>query len=51
MSERESLSHIALALKAAYPRALATLVRVMGSLDGAEDALQEAAARALGQWP
>lgn len=45
------MSQLALALKAAYPRALATLVRVLGSLDRAEDALQEAAARAIGTWP
>ena len=45
------MNHLDLALKAAYPRALATLVRVLGSIDGAEDAVQEAAARAVKIWP
>jgi len=33
------------------PRALAALVRVLGDLDRAEDALQDAVVAALGQWP
>ena len=33
------------------PRALATLIRVLGDFDLAEDALQEAFAAALAQWP
>lgn len=40
-----------LALKAAYPGALARLIRVLGGLDLAEEALQEAAARAVATWP
>lgn len=39
------------ALKAAYPKALATLTRLLGGLDVAEDALQEAMVRALSTWP
>ena len=38
------------ALRAAYPQALATLIRVLGDLDSAQDALHEAAARALDRW-
>lgn len=38
-------------LKAAYPKALATLIRVLGNIDTAEDALQDAIARALKAWP
>ncbi len=38
-------------LKAARRRALATLIRVLGDFDAAEDALQEAMARALAAWP
>ena len=37
--------------KNAYPKALATLIRVLGSIDTAEDALQDAMARALEAWP
>src|SRR5881296_1884623 len=33
------------------PRALATLIRLLGDFDLAEDALQEAFAAALQQWP
>jgi RNA polymerase sigma-70 factor (ECF subfamily) len=33
------------------PRALATLIRLLGDFDLAEDALQEAFAAALAQWP
>lgn len=33
------------------PRALATLIRILGDFDLAEDALQEAFAAALQQWP
>ena len=38
-------------LRAAYPKALATLVRLLRDLDTAEDALQEAMVRALATWP
>ena len=38
-------------LRAAQPKALATLIRLLGSIDMAEDALQEAFARALEVWP
>ena len=44
------MSAVAEALRVAYPKALSTLVRVTGSLDEAEDLLQEAAARALVHW-
>ncbi len=44
------MSAVAEALRVAYPQALSTLVRVTGSLDEAEDLLQEAAARALVHW-
>jgi RNA polymerase sigma-70 factor (ECF subfamily) len=44
------MSSVAAVLRVAYPKALSTLVRVMGSLDAAEDALQEAAARAVVHW-
>ena len=38
-------------LRAAQPKALATLIRLLGNIDAAEDALQEAFARALEVWP
>ncbi len=38
-------------LRAAQPKALATLIRLLGNIDTAEDALQEAFARALEVWP
>ncbi len=38
-------------LKAAYPKALATLIRLIGDFQTAEDALHEALARALENWP
>ena len=41
---------LAPALKAAYPQALATLIRVLRDFDTAEDALQDAVARALNAW-
>jgi RNA polymerase sigma-70 factor, ECF subfamily len=37
--------------RAERPRALATLIRLVGDFDRAEDALQEAFAAALVQWP
>ncbi|WP_299399766.1 RNA polymerase sigma factor [Pelagibius sp.] len=46
-----SAQEIASALKIARPKALATLIRLLGGLDPAEDALQEALARALEVWP
>jgi len=42
---------LAATLKAAYPRALATLVRLLQDIDAAEDGLQEAITRALEVWP
>lgn len=38
-------------LRAAYPKALATLIRLIGDFQTAEDALHEALARALENWP
>lgn len=38
-------------LRSAQPKALATLIRLLGDIDLAEDALQEAFARALEVWP
>ena len=38
-------------LKAIYPRALATLIRLLQDIDAAEDGLQEAITRALEVWP
>jgi len=38
-------------LKAAYPKALATLIRLLGDFTAAEDALQDAVTRALEVWP
>ena len=38
-------------LRASQPKALATLIRLLGNIDTAEDALQEAFARALEVWP
>jgi RNA polymerase sigma-70 factor (ECF subfamily) len=37
-------------LRAAYPQALATLTRLVGQVDVAEDALQDAALRAVATW-
>ncbi len=37
-------------LRVAYPKALSTLARVVGSLDQAEDLLQDAVAKALIRW-
>lgn len=37
-------------LRIAYPKALSTLVRSEGSLDQAEDLLQDAIAKALVRW-
>ena len=42
---------LAATLKAAYPRALATLIRLLQDIDAAEDGLQEAITRALEVWP
>ena len=42
---------LAATLKAAYPRALATLIRLLRDIDAAEDGLQEAVTRALEVWP
>ncbi len=42
---------LAATLKAAYPRALATLMRLLQDIDAAEDAVQEAMTRALEVWP
>jgi RNA polymerase sigma-70 factor (ECF subfamily) len=42
---------LAATLKAASPRALATLIRLLQDIDTAEDMAQEAIARALEVWP
>jgi RNA polymerase sigma-70 factor (ECF subfamily) len=42
---------LAATLKAAYPRALATLIRLLQDIDAAEDVVQEAITRALEVWP
>lgn len=42
---------LAATLKATYPRALATLIRLLQDIDAAEDAVQEAITRALEVWP
>lgn len=42
---------LAATLKAAHPRALATLIRLLRDFDSAEDAAQEAVTRALERWP
>lgn len=44
------MKRTAAALRVAYPKALSTLVRVTGSLDRAEDLLQDAVAKALVRW-
>ncbi len=43
--------HVADTIRAEGARILATLVRIVGDLQLAEDAVQEAAIRALHQWP
>ena len=45
------MNALAATLKAAYPRALATLIRLLQDIDAAEDAVQEAMTRALEVWP
>lgn len=45
------MNALAATLKAAYPRALATLIRLLQDIDAAEDAVQEAITRALEVWP
>jgi RNA polymerase sigma-70 factor (ECF subfamily) len=45
------MNALAATLKAAYPRALATLIRLLQDIDAAEDAAQEATTRALEVWP
>lgn len=47
----EMARQIEAALRAAWPSALARLVRVAGSLHEAEDCLQDAAAAAVEHWP
>lgn len=44
------MSAVAEALRVSYPKLLSTLVRVTGSLDEAEDLLQQATAKALLHW-
>ena len=44
------MDQLGLALRTAYPQALATLTRLLGGLDPAEEALQEASIRALRTW-
>ncbi len=43
--------HLGPTLKAAYPKAIATLIRLLSDIDDAEEALQEAMVRALQNWP
>ena len=43
--------HIEEIFRAEYGRILATLIRLLGDIDVAEEALQEAFAAALDQWP
>ncbi len=45
------MSDIATELRAAQPKALATLIRLLGDMETAEDMLQEAFARAIETWP
>ncbi|MHA1524305.1 MAG: RNA polymerase sigma factor [Alphaproteobacteria bacterium] len=45
------MNQLDLILRTAYPRARAGLVRILGDFDSAEDALQEAAVRAVATWP
>lgn len=47
----EAGEQIAETLRRDSPRLLASLIRLAGSFDRAEDALQEACARALASWP
>ncbi len=44
------MDQVALQVKASYPKALATLIRLLGDITAAEDALQEALARAVEAW-
>ena len=44
------MDELGLALRASCPQALATLTRLLGDVDAAEDALQEAVLRALRSW-
>ena len=44
------MDELAVSLKTAYPRALATLIRLLRDIDAAEGTLQEAIARALEVW-
>jgi RNA polymerase sigma-70 factor (ECF subfamily) len=44
------VDQLGLALRSAYPQALATLTRLLGGLDPAEEAMQEASIRALRTW-
>ncbi len=44
------MDELAVSLKTAYPRALATLIRLLSDIDAAEDILREAIARALEVW-
>ena len=44
-------ARVAAAIRAEGARVVATLVRIVGDLQIAEDAVQEAAIRALQQWP
>ncbi|MHA1571549.1 MAG: RNA polymerase sigma factor, partial [Alphaproteobacteria bacterium] len=45
------MDQVALQVRASYPKALATLIRLLGDITSAEDALQEALARAVEAWP
>lgn len=45
------MNQVAIHARASYPKALATLIRLLGDITAAEDALQEALARAVVAWP
>jgi len=45
------VDQVAVEVRASYPKALATLIRLLGDFGAAEDALQEALARAVETWP
>ena len=44
------MDQVALQVRASYPKALATLIRLLGDITSAEDALQEALTRAVEAW-
>ncbi len=50
-SERDVRDHVEAIYRSDSRRVLATLIRLLGDFDLAEEALQEALAAALQQWP